>query len=102
LRLLIGKGRYSDDLNLPNRAHGVMVRSPHAHARIHSIDIRAAQRTTGTLAVLTGRDFLADGLNPIPFLDRRRDREPGVDGGALPGNKNLAPHRRKPAETLAD
>ena len=67
LRLLIGKGRYSDDLNLPNQAHAVMVRSPHAHARIHSIDIRRAQRTPGTLAVLTGRDFLADGLNPIPF-----------------------------------
>src|SRR5215472_1741306 len=69
-RLLIGKGRYSDDRNLPNQAHAVMVRSPHAHARIRSIDIRRAQRTLGTLAVLTGRDFLADGLNPIPFLDR--------------------------------
>ena len=69
LRFLIGKGRYSDDLNLPNQAHSVMVRSPHAHARIHSIDIRTAQRTPGTLAVLTGHDFLADGLNPIPFLD---------------------------------
>src|SRR5215469_2783417 len=48
-----------------------MVRSPHAHARIRSIDIGAAQRTPGTLGVLTGPDFLADGLNPIPFLDRR-------------------------------
>ena len=64
LRLLIGKGRYSDDLNLSNQAHAVMVRSPHAHARIYSIDIRTAQRTPGTLVVLTGHDFLADGLNP--------------------------------------
>jgi CO/xanthine dehydrogenase Mo-binding subunit len=70
LRLLIGKGRYSDDLNLPGQTHALMMRSRHAHARIHSIDIRTAQRTPGTLAVLTGRDFLADGLNPIPFLDR--------------------------------
>jgi carbon-monoxide dehydrogenase large subunit len=70
LRLLIGKGCYSDDLNLPNQAHAVMVRSPHAHARIHSIDIRTALRTPGTPAVLTGHNFLADGLNPIRFLYR--------------------------------
>jgi hypothetical protein len=46
LRLLLGKGRYSDDLNLPNQAHAVMVRSPHAHARIHSIEsaLRSGRR----------------------------------------------------------
>ena len=40
LRLLTGKGRYSDDVNLPGQAYAVMVRSPHAHAMIRSIDAR--------------------------------------------------------------
>ncbi len=43
-----------------------MVRSPHAHARIRAIDISAAMAVPGVLAVLTGRDFVADGLRPIP------------------------------------
>ena len=41
-RLLTGRGCYSDDFNFPGQAHAVMVRSPHAHARIRSIDKRAA------------------------------------------------------------
>jgi aerobic carbon-monoxide dehydrogenase large subunit len=69
-RLLTGKGRYSDDVNLPGQVHAVMLRSPYAHARIGAIDSRAAQRMPGVLAVLTGRDFLADDLQPIPLLSR--------------------------------
>jgi len=65
-RLLTGQGRYSDDLNLPNQAYAVMLRSPHAHAEILSIGTVAAQGMPGVLAVLTGRDMLADGMNPIP------------------------------------
>jgi aerobic carbon-monoxide dehydrogenase large subunit len=70
LRLLTGKGRYSDDASLPGQAYAVMLRSPHAHARVGAIDPRAAQQTPGVLAVLTGHDFLADGLQPIPLLAR--------------------------------
>jgi aerobic carbon-monoxide dehydrogenase large subunit len=66
LRLLCGKGRYSDDMNLPGQAYAVMVRSPHAHARIVAIDTSTAQRVPGVLAVLTGADMLMDGLKPIP------------------------------------
>ena len=66
LRLLTGRGRYSDDINVPGQAYAVMVRSPHAHALIGSIDVAAAMRCSGVLAVLTGRDMLADGLKPIP------------------------------------
>jgi len=66
LRLLAGKGRYSDDMNLPGQAYAVLVRSPHAHARIVGIDTAAAKRVPGVLAVLTGADMLADGLKPIP------------------------------------
>jgi carbon-monoxide dehydrogenase large subunit len=65
-RLLAGRGSFSDDLDLPGQAHAVMVRSPHAHARIGRIDPSAAIRLPGVLAVLTGSDYLADGLKAIP------------------------------------
>jgi len=66
LRLVRGAGRYTADENLPDQVHAVMVRSPHAHAVIRSISKDAALKTPGVLAVLTGADFLADGLHPIP------------------------------------
>jgi carbon-monoxide dehydrogenase large subunit len=66
LRLVAGKGCYSDDVNLPNQAFAIMVRSPHAHARSRAIDTSAAQKMPGVLAVLTGRDILAGGVKPIP------------------------------------
>ena len=65
-RLITGAGRYSDDVSLPGQAYVCMVRSPHAHARIRSIDATAAGKLPGVIAVLTGRDVLADGLRPIP------------------------------------
>src|ERR1700731_1580324 len=65
-RLLTGKGCYSDDFSFPGQAYAVMVRSPHAHARIRSIDTRAAEAASGVLAVLTGRDMRDDGLQAIP------------------------------------
>src|SRR6516162_816975 len=65
-RLLTGKGRYGDDVALPEMAHAVFVRSPHAHARMTSIDKRAAFAAPGALAVLTGADYAAAGLGPIP------------------------------------
>ena len=66
LRLVAGKGCYSDDVNLPNQAYAIMVRSPHAHARIRAIDTATARAMPGVLAVLTGRDILDDGVKPIP------------------------------------
>ena len=42
LRLVRGRGRFSDDLNLPGQAYAVFVRSPHAHALIRSLDAAAA------------------------------------------------------------
>ncbi|HTW72272.1 MAG TPA: xanthine dehydrogenase family protein molybdopterin-binding subunit [Acetobacteraceae bacterium] len=65
-RLLSGNGRYSDDLNVPGQAYAIMVRSPHAHARLGAIDTAAARALPGVLAVLKGQDMLADGLHPIP------------------------------------
>ena len=66
LRLLTGQGRYSDDFSAVGRAYAVMVRSPHAHARLNGIDTEAARAVPGVLAVLTGADMVADGLQPIP------------------------------------
>ena len=65
-RLLTGQGAFSDDLNLSGQAYAVFVRSPHAHARIRSIDARPALRVRGVLGVLTGKDLLADGLKGLP------------------------------------
>jgi carbon-monoxide dehydrogenase large subunit len=65
-RLLKGRGRYSDDFNVPGQAYAVMLRSPYAHARIMDIDVSAARAAPGVLAVLTGQDMIADGLRPIP------------------------------------
>ncbi|MBV8286441.1 MAG: xanthine dehydrogenase family protein molybdopterin-binding subunit [Hyphomicrobiales bacterium] len=64
--LLTGQGRFSDDVNLPGQAYAVMVRSPHAHARIRGIDVSAAMAVPGAIAVLTGADAIEDGLKPIP------------------------------------
>jgi aerobic carbon-monoxide dehydrogenase large subunit len=66
LRLVRGNGRYAADENLPGQAYAVMLRSPHAHARIRTIAIDQAKAAPGVLAVLTGADFIADGLHPIP------------------------------------
>ena len=65
-RFLMGKGRYTDDLRLPDQATAVFVRSPHAHAAIRSIDTAQALAAPGVLAVLTGADVAADGLGGIP------------------------------------
>ncbi len=62
LRLLRGEGRFVDDLVLPHQAHGAVLYSPHAHARIIRIDTAPAARLPGVLLVLTGRDAEAEGL----------------------------------------
>src|SRR5262249_34231361 len=64
--LITGQGRFSDDVNLPGQAYAVMVRSPHAHARIRGIDVAAAMAVPGAIAVFTGADAIEDGLKPIP------------------------------------
>ena len=51
LRLITGRGCYTDDLSLDGQAYAVMVRSPHAHAIIRSIDTTAAMAVSGVLAV---------------------------------------------------
>lgn len=75
-RLLTGRGRYIDDIAVPGALHATFVRSPHAHARIRSIDAVAALELPGVVAVFTGSDLAAwttrhrmappiDGLQPV-------------------------------------
>ncbi|OGA51979.1 MAG: carbon monoxide dehydrogenase [Betaproteobacteria bacterium RIFCSPLOWO2_12_FULL_62_13] len=66
-RLITGAGRFSDDVNLPGQVYAVMLRSPHAHARIRAIDSRSALAVPGVIAVLTGADLRSDGLKQIPY-----------------------------------
>src|SRR5437868_7904537 len=61
-RFLQGLGNYVDDIALPGMCHGVVVLSPHAHARIRRIDVAKAKAAPGVLAVLTGADAQADKL----------------------------------------
>ncbi|MCH7889540.1 MAG: xanthine dehydrogenase family protein molybdopterin-binding subunit, partial [Proteobacteria bacterium] len=65
-RFLTGRGRYTDDLNLPGQIYAAFVRSPHAHARIKGIDAAAAKTVPGVVAVLTGDDLAADGVGGLP------------------------------------
>ena len=77
-RLLRGQGRYFDDLKLADQLYAAIVRSPHAHADITSIDTRAAQAMPGVQAVLTGVDYRADALGSLPTMApyKRRDGSP--------------------------
>lgn len=78
-RLLRGGGRYADDRVLPGMAHGYVLRSPHAHALIRSLDVSAAAAAPGVVAVLTGADWEALGWGDVPGDPPRklRDGSPG-------------------------
>jgi aerobic carbon-monoxide dehydrogenase large subunit len=82
-RLLQGLGRYSDDVDLARQAYGVVVRSPHAHALIRTVDVSAARAAPGVLAVLTGADVAADELGNLP-TDRARKRRDGSPAFTTP------------------
>ena len=77
-RFVTGQGRYLDDVVVPGALHAHFVRSPHAHARIRSIDIEAARRAEGVVAVVGGRELAEwttpsrmappiEGLRPVEF-----------------------------------
>jgi carbon-monoxide dehydrogenase large subunit len=96
-RLVTGQGRFSDDVNLPGQAYAAMVRSPHAHARIRSIDTAVALALPGVLAVLTGADALKDGLKPIPHRPVLGPPDIAL-GKRDASDKFLSPHRVLPSD----
>lgn len=65
-RLITGQARYTDDFDLPRMAHAVIVRSPHAHANINSVNTEAAANMPGVLGVFTGGDMAEAGFGAIP------------------------------------
>ncbi|MBT5571142.1 MAG: xanthine dehydrogenase family protein molybdopterin-binding subunit [Alphaproteobacteria bacterium] len=65
-RLLTGRGKFNDDISRDGEAIGFVLRSPHAHADIRSIDSTRAAGMPGVLAVLTGRDLADDGIGTFP------------------------------------
>ncbi len=68
-RLLKGDGNFLDDINFLNQAYGFVLRSPHAHAEIISIDTQAAKNSPGVIRVLTGDDWKAENYGTMPCED---------------------------------
>ena len=58
---VLGQLRFADDLSLPRMLHCKLLRSPHPHAQIESIDVSRAEKHPGVHLVLSGKDF------PVPF-----------------------------------
>ena len=84
-RFLTGKGRYTDDIVRPGQSIAAFVRSPHAHARIVSVDTATASTMPGVLAVLTGADLKADQIGGLicGWLVHSKDGAP-MKAGAHP------------------
>ena len=61
-----GKGRYTDDIVLPNMTHAYFVRSPYAHARIKKVDTSAAEKADGVVAIFTGADVKESEVGGVP------------------------------------
>ncbi|MBN9563681.1 MAG: xanthine dehydrogenase family protein molybdopterin-binding subunit [Alphaproteobacteria bacterium] len=91
-RLLKGNGRYTDDIAPPGMLCGVVLRSPHAAARITGIDIAAAKSVPGVAAIYTSADLKADGIGGLPCAvpvksrdgsDRADPPHPALADGAV-------------------
>ena len=87
-RLLRGQGSYSDDVTHDGQARAVVLRSPHPHARIVSIDAAAARALPGVLLILTGADVAAEGLKPIPHIPQAQS-PPDIRLDNLDGSPHL-------------
>ena len=64
--LLRGEGRFADNVKVDGELHAHFVRSPHAHARIAAVDVRAARALPGVLAIYTGGEVARAGVAPLP------------------------------------
>lgn len=73
VRLVAGKGQYTDDIDLPGQAYAAFLRSSRPHAEIRAMDLDAARAAPGVLAVLTGQDYLADGYRGMDHVPNPAD-----------------------------
>ena len=69
-----GRAQFGADLNLPNMLYGKVLRSPHAHARIKSVDVSRARAADGVLAAVTGADFPTEGASDLAKNVMARDK----------------------------
>lgn len=99
-RLLLGTGQYVDDMALPGETFVIFVRSPHAHARIVSIDASAAKAKPGVLAVFTGANLQTDGIGPLPIGPGLK-RADGKDMDGPPNNPIVVDVVRHVGEAVA-
>ena len=77
VRFLTGAGNYTDDINVAGQTHAVFVRSPHAHAKINSVDVAAAEAMPGVVKVYTGADLEGQmGGLPCGWLITDTDGQP--------------------------
>ena len=84
-RFLTGKSRFTDDITLAGQLHAVVVRSPHAHARIRAIDRAAAGFAPGVRLILTAAAIGQDVIRPIPSFSRTPPFDiRGPDGATAP------------------
>ncbi len=74
-RLLRGGGRYTDDIVLPGMLHGIVLRSPHAAAKINAIDTKTAASLPGVKAIYTSADFAADNIGTLPCATPLENRD---------------------------
>jgi carbon-monoxide dehydrogenase large subunit len=65
-RFITGRGLYTDDVRVPGTLHAAFIRSPHAHARIRSVDASRARELPNVAGVFTGKDLADGGVNGIP------------------------------------
>jgi len=77
-RFLTGAGQYTDDVVLPGQSYGYFLRSPHAHARINSIDLTRAKAAPGVLHIFTGADLAEAKVGGLPcgWLIHSKDGSP--------------------------
>ena len=89
-RLLTGAGCFTDDIAPAGQAHAIVVRSPHAHARILGIDVAGARSAPGTGLVLAAADIADEIARPIPSFSRTPPFDiRGVDGATAPDAEQL-------------
>jgi aerobic carbon-monoxide dehydrogenase large subunit len=99
-RLLKGGGRYTDDIAPVGAAHGCVLRSPHAAAKILSIDTAAALEVPGVLAVITAREWQDEGLGEIPCIIPLKNTD-GSNRGETPRGALAADRVRHVGDAVA-
>ena len=81
--LLTGGATFTNDFSVPGMLHAAVLRSPHPHALIKSVDCTAARELEGVLAVLSGAE-LAEHIDPLPRFCAEEVVEPAVAIGQGP------------------